>query len=249
MSTLLNSLAPDLTNQIAVVTGASRGIGEAIARALGACGAHTILAARSGERLEAVADEIRDAGGAATVAETDVADEKSIAQLFETVDSIAKGRLDILINNAGVGSYGDVIDADLAGLDAMYAVNVRAPFLTCQQAMKRMAPVKSGTIINIGSVVGLKGYPRQGGYTSTKHALVGMTKSLASEAQEHGVRVSIICPGGVDTELVTRARPDLDRSILMQPDDIARTTLYLLALPERAWVDSIYIRRATSSPW
>jgi 3-oxoacyl-[acyl-carrier protein] reductase len=249
MNNLLENLAPDLTDQIALVTGASRGIGKAIANALGACGAHVILAARSATALDALAVEIQASGGKATPVVTDVSRPESIASLFEAVDSVADKRLDILINNAGIGAYGDVVDVKADDLDRMYEVNVRGPFLTCQAAMQRMMPARSGTIINIASVVGLKGYPRQGGYTATKHALVGLTKSLTSEAQPHGIRVSVICPGGVDTDLVAQARPDLDRSILMKPDDIARTTLYLLALPERAWVDSIYIRRATSSPW
>ena len=249
MSDLMNTLAPNLSEQTAVVTGASRGIGKAIASALGACGAHVVLAARSLSDLEALAKDIRDAGGTATAVKTDVASEDSLKSLFQVVDSIADGRLDILVNNAGAGLYGEIIDSSPDDLDLLHTVNVRGPFIACQQAMKRMVPAKSGTIINISSVVGLKGYPNQGAYTASKHALLGLTKTLSVEAQPHGIRVNAICPGGVDTELVTKARPDLDRSILMQPDDVARTVLFLLAMPARAAVDSIYIRRAVSSPW
>ena len=108
---------------------------------------------------------------------------------------------------------------------------------------------KSGYIINISSVVGLKGYPNQAAYTASKHGVVGLTKSLAVEAQEHGVRVSAILPGGVDTDLVGRARPDLDRSVLMQPEDIAQAVLFLLSLSDRCAIDQIYIRRRTSNPF
>jgi 3-oxoacyl-[acyl-carrier protein] reductase len=103
--------------------------------------------------------------------------------------------------------------------------------------------------MNVASVVGLKGYPRQGGYTATKHAIVGFSKTLAHEMQPHGVRVSVICPGGVDTDLVGAARPDLDRTKLLQPEDISRVVLNLLALPARAAIDCVYIRRSSSAPW
>jgi 3-oxoacyl-[acyl-carrier protein] reductase len=112
-----------------------------------------------------------------------------------------------------------------------------------------MVAQRSGAIINISSVVGFKGYPNQAAYTASKHGVVGLTKSLAAEAQEHDIRVSVILPGGVDTHLVGDARPDLDRSVLMQPEDIAQTVLYLLSLSDRAHVDQIYIRRRTSKPF
>ena len=115
--------------------------------------------------------------------------------------------------------------------------------------MKIMLPRKSGAIINIASVVGFKGYPNQAGYTASKHAVIGLTKALAVEAQEHGIRVSVINPGGVDTELLQRSRPDLDRRALMQPDDIAQAVAFLLSLSDRAAVDEIYIRRRTSKPF
>ena len=112
-----------------------------------------------------------------------------------------------------------------------------------------MVARKSGYIINIASVVGLKGYPNQAAYTASKHGVMGLTKTLAIEAQEHGIKVSAILPGGVDTALVRNARPDLDPSVLLQPEDIAATVMYLLNLPPRAAVDQIYIRRSTSTPF
>jgi 3-oxoacyl-[acyl-carrier protein] reductase len=112
-----------------------------------------------------------------------------------------------------------------------------------------MVPQRSGYIINISSVVGFKGYENQSAYTATKHAVVGMTKTLTLEAQKYNIRASVIHPGGVDTDLAGEARPDLDRSILMQPEDIAQTVLFLLSLSDRAAVDEIYIRRRGSSPF
>jgi 3-oxoacyl-[acyl-carrier protein] reductase len=97
--------------------------------------------------------------------------------------------------------------------------------------------------------VGFKGYPNQTAYTASKHGVVGLSKALSAEVQKYGIRVSLIHPGGVDTDLVGNARPDLDKSVLMQPEDIAQTVMYLLSLSKRAMVDEIYIRRSKSTPF
>jgi 3-oxoacyl-[acyl-carrier protein] reductase len=157
--------------------------------------------------------------------------------------------LDILVNNAGIGRFGSVAEFPVADFDHLIGVNLRGTFLCCQQAMQLMIPQGSGYIINISSVVGFKGYVNQAAYTATKHGIMGLTKTLASEAQEHNIRVSAISPGGVDTSMAGTARPDLDRSVLLQPEDIARTVLFLLSLPEQAAIDEIYIRRRTSQPF
>lgn len=238
-------MRPDLMGRIAVVTGAGRGIGKAIAQALAGCGAEVCLAARSEEQLSQVAQAIRSAGGLAHAVLTDLTDESQIIRLFNRFS-----RLDILVNNAGVGFFGPVSDFPTEQLDQILAVNVRGTFLCCREALKLMIPAKSGYIINISSVVGFRGYPNQAAYAASKHAIMGLTKSLAAEAQPHGIRVSAILPGGVDTELATAARPDLERSVLMHPDDVANAVLYLLSLlPTNAAVDEIYIRRKTSQPF
>jgi 3-oxoacyl-[acyl-carrier protein] reductase len=108
---------------------------------------------------------------------------------------------------------------------------------------------REGTVINISSVVGFKGYPNQSVYTASKHAVMGLTKSLSLEAWPHDIRVSAILPGGVDTELITRARPDIPGEELMQPEDVAEAVLFLLSLSDRAAVDEIYIRRRKGQPW
>jgi 3-oxoacyl-[acyl-carrier protein] reductase len=237
-----------LEGKVALVTGGGRGIGRAISKALAAAGAHVVVTARTQGQIDAVAKEVAGAGGRATAMAMDLADEGSVRSVFAAVRE-RLGRLDVLVNNAGIGFYGAVKDFPIEHLDRMVAVNLRGAFLCCQEAMRIMAPQKSGYIINISSVVGFKGYPKQAGYTATKHAVMGMTKSLAVEAQEHGIRASAILPGGVDTAMVREARPDLDPSILLQPEDIAGAVLYLLSLSARAAVDEIYIRRRTSQPF
>jgi 3-oxoacyl-[acyl-carrier protein] reductase len=239
---------PDLKGQIALVTGGGRGIGKAIGLALGACGAHVIPAARSDSEIQAVAEQIKTAGGEATPLRLDLAQESSILSVFKQVQQ-RFGKLDILVNNAGLGLYGPVRDFRTEDLDKLLAVNLRGSFLCCREALRLMEPRKSGYIINVSSVVGFKAYVNQAAYTATKHGLVGLTKTLAQEAQPHGIRVSIVSPGGVDTDLVRAARPDLDPAVLLQPDDIAQTVLYLLSLSDRAAVDEIYIRRRKSQPF
>jgi len=238
----------DLQGQTALVTGAGRGIGRAIGKALASKGARVFLAARTASQLESTAQEIRAGGGLAVPVPTDLAKEQDILSLFAGIRTEADG-LDILVNNAGVGIFGPIVDFASADFDTVMRVNARAAFLCCQQALRMMIPKKSGYIINISSVVGIKGYPNQGAYTASKHAILGLTKSLAVEAQEHGIRVSAILPGGVHTQLVADARPDLDPQILLQPQDIAHTVLFLLSLSDRAAIDQIYIRRSGSKPF
>jgi 3-oxoacyl-[acyl-carrier protein] reductase len=239
---------PGLQGQIALVTGAGRGIGKAVCTALGAAGAHVVAAARTESEIKAVAARITDAGGKATALRVDLAQESSILALFKQVQE-RFGQLDVLIANAGLGLYGPVRDFRTEDLDKLLAVNLRGAFLCCREAVRLMEPRKRGYIINISSVVGFKAYVNQAAYAATKHGIMGLTKALALEAQPHDIRVSAILPGGVDTGLVRAARPDLDPKDLLQPEDIAQTVLYLLSLSDRAAVDQIYIRRRNSQPF
>ena len=129
------------------------------------------------------------------------------------------------------------------------AVNARGPFLMSREAIPVMAAGGGGSIVNIASVVGIKGYVNQGAYTASKHALMGLSKVLAQEVQPLGIRVHVLCPGGVDTEMAGQARPDLDRSQLMTPAEVAEVVLFLLQQRGRAVVDQINLRRASGSPW
>jgi len=234
----------NLNDRVALVTGASRGIGRSISTALASNGARVVLSSRSRESLEVVKREI----GRATVIPADLAKEKDIDSLFLSVNE-KFGRLDILVNNAGIGYFGNLVDFPIEDFDRLMEVNLRGTYLCCQQAMRMMIPKKMGHIINLSSVVGFKGYKNQSAYTASKHGIMGLTKSLAAEAQEYGIRVSVICPGVVNTDFGKAARPELPESVLIPPEDVANTVLYLLSLSDRSMVDQVYIRRSASSPF
>jgi 3-oxoacyl-[acyl-carrier protein] reductase len=238
----------NLSGKVALVTGAGRGIGRSISLALADAGARLFLTARTADQLEGTAREIRARGHEAEYLPAEVSSEDGVQAVF---GACAKrfGRLDILVNNAGVGISGPLADFPAKSFDTLMAVNVKGLFLCCQQAMRTMVPARRGYIVNISSVVGFKGYANQAAYTASKHAVMGITKSLAVEAQPHGIRVSAVLPGAVDTGLMEALRPDLDKALLMRPEDVADAVLFLLSLSDTAAVDEIYIRRRTSAPF
>ncbi|HLB74799.1 MAG TPA: SDR family oxidoreductase [Sedimentisphaerales bacterium] len=241
-------MAQALIGKVALVTGASRGIGRAISVALGDEGATVVLAARAVEKLEGTAEQVGKAGGQAQIVVTDLTDEDSIKNLVEVVRE-NYGKLDVLVNNAGVTHSAKLEETATEDWQRCMLVNARAPFILCREALPLLRQAPAGCIINIASVVGVKGYPLQSAYTSSKHALRGMTISLAEELRGSSVRVHLLCPGGVNTEMVGNVRPDIRKEDLIEPGEIAELVLYLVTHKGNAVVDELHIRRAVSSPW
>lgn len=217
----------NLNQKVVIVTGAGRGIGRSIALTLAQHGASVSLAARTAEQIQAVQAEIETLGGEAISIPTDVSDEDSVKALVQrTIDEF--GRLDIVVNNAAIGIFGPLEKTTTVDWDWVMAVNVRGPFMLCREAIPFLRQQPQSFIVNINSTVGVKGYANQALYGASKHALMGLTKALAKEVQSDGIRVHAICPGGTDTDMIGDARPDLDRSVLMQPEDIADIVLFLV---------------------
>ncbi len=241
-------MAKRLAGKVAIVTGASRGIGRAISLALAAEGATVVLAARSMDKLSRAAEQVAAAGGKAQIAPTELTEEDSIKNLVR-VTSEKLGRLDILVNCAGVTHSAQLQKTATADWQRCMWVNARAPFILCREALPMLKRAPKAYIINIASVVGVKGYPLQSAYTSSKHALRGMTISLAEELRGTNVRVHLLCPGGVDTEMVQNVRPDINKKELIGPGEIAELVLYLVTHEGNAVLDELHIRRATAAPW
>lgn len=237
-----------LSEKVAIVTGASRGVGRAICIALGDEGATIVLAARDQAKLNETTRLVRQAGGQGEIVVTDLEQEESIKNLVRTAGE-RFGRLDILINCAGVTHSAALEKTATDDWQRCMWLNARAPFILCREALGLLRKAEQGIIVNIGSVVGVKGYPLQSAYTASKHALRGMTMSLAEELRGSSVRVHLICSGGIDTEMVSRVRPDIKKDELIAPDEIAELVVYLVTHKGNAVIDEFFIRRASAKPW
>ena len=188
-----------LEGQIGVVTGAGRGIGEAVSRRLASLGARVVLVARDFERLLALQQEIEVAGGLAHAVSVDLRNTEAIAELGRSVRGLY-GRCDILVNNAGIGAIGQPLhELDPEDWTAVMQTNLRAPYLMIRAVAPLMIAARSGHIVNISSLAGHNPLKNGAAYAASKWGLNGLTYSVAEELREHGIRVSVIAPGSVNT--------------------------------------------------
>ena len=216
-----------LTGRVAVVTGASRGIGAATAAAVAAAGAHVVLAARNAEALDGLASRIRSAGGQATPVPTDVSDEADVGQLFAEVERI--GQLSALVCAAAVLTPARFAETTSAIWHETLGVNLTGTFLCCRAALTAMARAGEGRIINIASLSGMyatEKFPGLAAYNVSKYGVIGLTEAIAVEGKEHGISAICLSPGAVDTEMLRRANPALRPGLT--PDDVAELIVALL---------------------
>jgi NAD(P)-dependent dehydrogenase (short-subunit alcohol dehydrogenase family) len=217
-----------MAGRVAIVSGASRGIGRAAAIELARQGAAVVLAARDAQALEVGAHDIVERGGRALAQQTDVTDEASVTGLFAAAVA-GFGRVDILINAAGAIANVPFVDMDAASWDQVLAVNLRGTFLMCRAAFRQMIPQGGGVIVNISSLSGVPGvekFPGLSAYNSSKYGVAGLTEILAVEGRPHHIRVLAVSPGAVDTEMLRRAAPHLKPG--MTPEEFARILAWLV---------------------
>lgn len=238
-----------LAEKVAIVTGASAGIGQASARALAAEGARVVLTARRGERLESLKAAIEANGGTAVVV---VGDARQEATALATVRAAmeAFGRIDILLNNAGAGNYKNLVDTSAEEYDDLMDTNVRSSFLFTRHTVPVMVAQKSGTILMISSMAGVYGFGGESVYCMTKFAQIGFAQSLDRELRGSGIKVGAICPGGVKTEFALgkgRNEAAVAQSEMLEAEDVAGVVLMACTQSSRSRIIEVRMRTMAES--
>lgn len=216
-----------LNGKVALVTGAGRGIGRAVALMLAQSGCRVMLCARTVEQLHAVEREIKDHHGIACAIPANLTDDGAVEKLAVETRRVF-GSVDVLINNAGWGKRAPVTKANIDDWDQTFRLNLRAPMMLAREFLPDMIAKGAGAVINIGSVSGKTGEANGAAYSASKFGVIGFSQSLYEEVREHGIKVSVILPGFVDTPLIPPNR-QLDRSKMIQPSDIADAVYYVLS--------------------
>ncbi len=242
-------MAGKLTGKVAIITGASAGIGKASALALAAEGATIILAARRAERLEELVAEIEKLGAKAAIVVGDAREEKTALDAVKTALSFG-GRIDILLNNAGMGIYKNLVDTSLEDYDTMMDTNFRSGFLFTRYVVPEMIKQGSGTVLMLSSMAGVYGFAGEAVYCATKFAQVGFAQALDRELRPHGIKVGAICPGGVKTEFAIgtgRTQEGVDKSGMLEPEDVAGAVLLACTQSPGSRIIEIQMRTMTEA--
>jgi 3-oxoacyl-[acyl-carrier protein] reductase len=230
-------VAESLSGKVALVTGASRGIGRAIAKELAVAGAHVVGVARPSAELTELSRELADAVSAGLALPADVCDPAAVGRVFREVDE-RFGRVDILVNNAGVAVAEPFLNTTFETWRRVFSTNVDALFLLTQAALQRMLPAGCGDVVFIASDAAIRGIARMAPYCASKHAVLGFARALAAELGDSGIRVTTVMPGPVNTTILGKPA---DRVDLIQPEDVAATVCQIVTLPARAEVKEILL--------
>jgi len=240
-----------LQDKVVLITGAGRGIGKSAALRFAADGAKLALVSRTLSEIEHLRDEIIASGGTAIAVQTDITNEEQVNSMVATTEA-ELGPIDILINNAGILALKPLIETPLDLWNQILNTNVTGVFLCSKAVMPGMMDRKSGRIINIGSLAGRRGYPEQGAYCTSKHALVGLSKVLAVEGQKYGIKVNMVSPGGVLTDLskgLLGTRSASEANEWMTAEEVADGIYYIATQDGPATTDELVLRRFASDPW
>ena len=229
-----------LQGQVALVSGASRGIGRAVALALAREGAAVGLLARGAEGLTRAVVEVTAFGGRAVAAPADAADE---AQVLAATAKVAEqpGPVTLLVTAQGTGVFGPVEDSRADDWDGMMAANLRATYLLCRAVLPPMLEVGGGTIVNVVSLAAVRTIPGCAAYTASKAGVLGFSRVLAEEVRRRGVRVAAVCPGAVDTPFWDTIPQPPDRSRMLRPESVAETVLLIATQPPGAMVEEVIL--------
>jgi 3-oxoacyl-[acyl-carrier protein] reductase len=233
-----------LQGKVALITGATAGIGQACARTLAGEGARLILTARRQERLEQMKRELDVAGDRVVFVTGDAREETTAIQSVKAALD-AFGRIDILINNTGIGNYKKLVDTSAAEYDEMMNTNVRSTFLFTRQVVPVMVTQKSGTILMISSMAGVYGFGGEAVYCMTKFAQVGFAQALDRELRESGIKVGAICPGGVKTEFALgkgRTEESVKQSQMLDAEDVADVVLMACTQSPKSRIIEVQMR-------
>ena len=237
----------DLNGKRALITGAGSGIGRATALRLAEAGMKLALVGRNAEKLVRTA-ALTGRPLDMLVLPADLTKPRDMDDILRVLTGHFKG-LDVLVNNAGAALSCPFEQTAEADFDRLMAINVKVPFLLTQRALPLLRKSDTPTVVNIGSVVSHKGYALQSAYAASKHALAGMTAALAKEVAPEGIRVHLISPGGVYTDMVKIARPDLSPEGMIAPEEIAEAIAFLLEHRGNGVIDELQLHRVGKEPF
>lgn len=237
----------NIKDKVAIVTGASKGIGKAIAIDLAKAGAQLAISARSADKIEELADDLKRDGVNVFPFVGDMSSEKEIKTFIKQTAGHF-GQIDILVNNAGIGNIYHIADMPTEKWDQMFNLNVRGLFIATREALPYLRKAKESAVVNVASLAGKNSFAGGGGYAATKHAVMAFSRCLMLEERKNGLRVLAICPGSVETHFADHweeekqlwSKPSYEKAL--RPADVSSAVLHMLQLPQQAMISEIDIR-------
>jgi NAD(P)-dependent dehydrogenase (short-subunit alcohol dehydrogenase family) len=238
----------NLSGKIILVTGGARGLGEAIGRELSAAGAHVILADIRTDLANKIADELNAQGGSVSTLQVDLTNDVQLKAAMEQIQA-EYGRLDVLINSAGIDKTVSIDTLELEDWDCVMAVNLRAPFILSKYALAMMREQGSGYIINICSTASKRAWPNASVYHASKWGLLGFSQALLTEARPYNIKVTALLPGGMRTPFLLERFSDIDLNTLQDPKNVAETIHFLLTMPDESIIPEMLVLPMRETSW